>query len=166
MKARLKIAIPLMLATTAALAATGYSMQTSETHPYVAPGASDNWVAPAPNEQPAAAANATESVAAPAAAPAPIAAPAPAAAPYEQPRVEITAPRLSEDELLRNAVMDRLANDRVLAGKVGVEAYRHTVSLTGRVTTTGQIERASMLAHSVPGVWRVDNYLLARVGMS
>jgi hypothetical protein len=159
MKARIHIAIPLMLATTAALAATGYTMQSSTTHPYVAPNASDNWVAPAPNEQPAAATNATESVAAPAVAPAP-------AVPEAQRRVEITAPRLSEDELLRNAVMDRLASDRGLAGKVGVDTYRHTVSLTGRVTTTGQIERASMLARSVDGVWRVDNYLLARVGMS
>ncbi|HXS51477.1 MAG TPA: BON domain-containing protein [Usitatibacter sp.] len=164
MKARLHIAIPLLLATTAALAATGYTLQSSETHPYAAPAASDNWVAPAPNEQPAASTNATQSIAAPAVAPAPVAAPAPA--PYEEPRVEINAPRLSEDELLRNAVMDRLANDRALAGKVGVEAYRHTVSLTGRVTTTGQIERASTLARSVDGVWRVDNYLLARVGMS
>jgi hypothetical protein len=158
MKARMNIAIPLMLATTAALAATGYTMQSSTTRPYVAPAASDNWVAPAPNEQPGTASNATESMAAPAAAPAPAVEP--------QRRVEITAPRLSEDELLRNAVMDRLANDRGLAGKVGVETYRHTVSLTGRVTTTGQIERASMLARSVDGVWRVDNYLLARVGMS
>lgn len=158
MKARINLAVPLLLATTAAIAATGYTMQSSETHPYVAPGASDNWVAPAPNESPAASTNATESVAAPAAVPAP--------AVEAQRRVEITAPRLSEDELLRNAVMDRLASDRTLAGKVGVETYRHTVSLTGRVTTTGQVERAGTLARSVDGVWRVDNYLLARVGMS
>ncbi len=160
MNKRMKIAAPLMLATTAALAATGYTqLQSTETHPYVAPNASDNWVAPAPNEQPGTAANATESMAAPAAAPAPV------VEPRAQPPVEITAPRLSEDELLRNAVMDRLASDG-LSGKVGVEAYRHTVSLTGRVTTTGQIERAGTLARSVDGVWRVDNYLLARVGMS
>lgn len=158
MKATMKIAAPLMLATTAALAATGYTVQSSVTHPYVAPGASDSWVAPAPNEQPGAAANASESIAAPTA--------APAIETQAQSRVEITAPRLSEDELLRNAVMDRLASDRGLAGKVGVETYRHTVSLTGRVTTTGQVERAASLARSVDGVWRVDNYLLARVGMS
>ena len=160
MKATMKIAAPLMLATTAALAATGDTVHSRVTHPYVAPGASDSWVAPAPNEQPAASANASESIAAPAAAP------APAIEAQSQSRVEITAPRLSEDELLRNAVMDRLANDRGLAGKVGVETYRHTVSLTGRVTTTGQVERAASLARSVDGVWRVDNYLLARVGMS
>ena len=141
MKARMKIAAPLMLATTAALAATGYTVQSGVTHPYVAPVA-------------------TESIAAPATAP------APAIETHAQSRVEIIAPRLSEDELLRNAVMDRLANDRGLAGKVGVETYRHTVSLTGRVTTTGQVERAATLARSVDGVWRVDNFLLARVGMS
>ena len=167
MNARLKIAAPLALATTAALAATGFTYaqrddaapRSSVTHPYVvSPSASDSWVAPAPNEQPAMATNANASIAAPAAARA-----APEA--YPQRRLEITAPRLSEDELLRNAVMDRLASDG-LEGKVGVEAYRHTVSLTGRVTTTGQIERAGTLARSVDGVWRVDNYLLARVGMS
>jgi hypothetical protein len=41
-------------------------------------------------------------------------------------RVEVNAPRPSDDELLRNAVMDRLSSDRMLGGKVGVEAYRHT----------------------------------------
>lgn len=156
MNARTKIAGPLVLATTAALAATGFAYAqrdyatpgTSVTHPYVS--SSDNWVAPAPNEQPGAATNA---------------APAPEVQPYPQRRLEITAPRLTEDELLRDAVMDRLASDG-LGGKIGVEAYRHTVSLTGRVTTTGQIERAETLARSVDGVWRVDNYLLARVGMS
>jgi len=148
MNAAMRIAAPLALAATAAVAATGFTYAQREgtpqgsslTHPY-------------------AATNATESMAAPAAAAAPV------AQPYPQRRLEITAPRLSEDELLRNAVMDRLASDG-LGGKVGVEAYRHTVSLTGRVTTTGQVTRAESLARSVDGVWRVDNYLLARVGMS
>jgi hypothetical protein len=85
---------------------------------------------------------------------------------HSEPRVTVTAPRPSEDELLRTAVMDRLSEDAYLAGRIGVESYRHTVSLTGRVTTTGQIERAGMIAASVNGVRDVNNYLLARVGMS
>jgi len=80
-------------------------------------------------------------------------------------RVEVNAPRPSDDELLRNAVMDRLSGDRNLGGRIGVESYRHTVSLTGRVTTAGQVERAEMLARSVEGVRDVNNYLTARVGM-
>ena len=85
---------------------------------------------------------------------------------YSLPPVTVTAPRPSDDELLRNAVMDRIAADARLAGLIGVEAYRHTVSLTGRVTTTDQVERAGMIARSVEGVWNVNNYLHARVGMS
>jgi osmotically-inducible protein OsmY len=156
MNARLKLALPLLLATTAALAATGIAQRPedvssappAETHPYVQ--------------------SSTQAAIAPEAA-APIAS-EPAAAPVVEQRathrrVEVNAPRPSDDELLRNAVMDRLSTDRMLGGKIGVEAYRHTVSLTGRVTTTGQAERAESIARSVDGVYRVNNYLTARVGM-
>jgi osmotically-inducible protein OsmY len=49
---------------------------------------------------------------------------------------------------------------------VGVEAYRHTVSLTGRVLNTMQIDRAETIVRGVDGVWDVNNYLNARVGRS
>jgi len=163
MNARIKLALPLMLATSAALAATGYvsntanddmALQSSETHPYVEPGAPASDVAvPATSES-------TAAIEAPAVAP------APAVTTYrERSAVTVTAPRPSDDELLRNAVMDRIAADGRLAGRIGVESYRHVVSLTGRVTTTGQIERAETLARSVDGVRDVDNRLTARVGM-
>jgi hyperosmotically inducible protein len=77
----------------------------------------------------------------------------------------VTAPRPSEDELLRNAVMDRLSADPRLAGRIGVESFRHVVSLTGRVTTRAQVDRAETLARSVRGVRDVDNRLTSRVGM-
>ncbi|HSN20947.1 MAG TPA: BON domain-containing protein [Usitatibacter sp.] len=83
---------------------------------------------------------------------------------YALPSVTVTAPRPSEDELLRNAVVDRLASDSRLAGRIGVESYRHVVSLTGRVTTTAQIERAETIARGVEGVRDVNNLLTARVG--
>jgi len=154
MNARMKLALPLMLATTAALAATGIATQTSsdmssartsETHPYVQSSAQASVEAPA----------------------APVAEPtaAPVIERRAHRRVEVNAPRPSDDELLRNAVMDRLSGDRNLGGRIGVESYRHTVSLTGRVTTAGQVERAEMLARSVEGVRDVNNYLTARVGM-
>jgi len=106
-------------------------------------------------------------------APAP-AAPAPAAPRMDRaavPDIEhyslpltVTAPRPTEDEMLRNAVVDRLATDGRLAGKIGVESYRHVVSLTGRVTTTAQSERAEEIARGVEGVRDVNNYVTARVG--
>ena len=76
----------------------------------------------------------------------------------------VTAPRPSTDELLRNAVVDRLATDPSLAGRIGVESYRHVVSLTGRVTSPAQAERAEAIARAVDGVRDVENYLTTRVG--
>jgi len=167
MNARLKLAVPLMLATTAALAATGYAnMNASEASTPQAPAAQP-YVAPADNAaiaQPAGNAAATppaeESIAAPA---------GDAVQPVQystRESVTVTAPRPSNDELLRNAVMDRLSGDARLQGRIGVEAYRHTVSLTGRVMSTSQVDRAESLARGVDGVWDVNNYITARVGRS
>lgn len=83
---------------------------------------------------------------------------------YSLPAMSVTAPRLSEDERLRNAVMDRLAADSHIHGLIGVESYRNVVSLTGRVTTTLQKERAETIARGIGGVRDVNNYLTARVG--
>ncbi len=116
---------------------------------------------PATSPQPPA--PATESPAAPATAPI-VAAPPKDIEHYSLPSLSVTAPRLGEDELLRNAVMDRLAADSRLAGRIGVESDRHVVSLTGRVTTTLQKERAETIARGVEGVRDVNNYLKARVG--
>ena len=138
MNARMKLAVPLMLATTATLAATGYA------------NLGDDSIVPAPQAQ--------QSMAPPDQA-------AMSAPPAEE-SVTVTAPRPGNDELLRNAVMDRLAGDARLSGRIGVEAYRHTVSLTGRVMSTSQVERAESLARGVDGVWDVNNYLSARVGRS
>jgi hypothetical protein len=169
MNARMKIAGPLMLATTAALAATGFTNRTMTeestapapmAQPYVAPA--DN-VAIAPADNSIAAPAAEESIAAPPAEES-IAAPAPIQ--YSRESVTVTAPRPSNDELLRNAVMDRLSSDARLSGRIGVEAYAHTVSLTGRVMSTNQVDRAESMARGVDGVWYVNNYLRARVGES
>jgi len=150
MNARLKLAVPLMLATTAALAATGYAnMNASEAstpqapvaQPYVAPAGDAAIAQPAGNAVQPVQYSTRESV-------------------------TVTAPRPSNDELLRNAVMDRLSGDARLQGRIGVEAYRHTVSLTGRVMSTSQVDRAESLARGVDGVWDVNNYITARVGRS
>jgi hypothetical protein len=159
MNARIRIAAPLMLATTAAFAATGYvatqaPLESSVARPYVEPGTAP--ATPEPIAPPSA------QVAQPVEPPA-VATPAPEYRPHSA--VTVTAPRPSEDELLRNAVMDRLSADPRLAGRIGVESFRHVVSLTGRVTTRAQVDRAETLARSVRGVRDVDNRLTSRVGM-
>lgn len=158
MTPRSKLSAALLLALTA-VAGTGFAYKSDAfsnsqaSAESVTPAADDRQVAPAANDTSTA----------------PPASERPAVADmqhYSLPPVTVTAPRPSDDELLRNAVMDRIAADARLAGLIGVEAYRHTVSLTGRVTTTDQVERAGMIARSVEGVWNVNNYLHARVGMS
>jgi len=158
MTPRSKLSAALLLALTA-VAGTGFAYKSDAfsnsqaSAESVTPAADDRQVAPAANDTSTA----------------PPASERPAVADmqhYSLPPVTVTAPRPSDDELLRNAVVDRIAADARLAGLIGVEAYRHTVSLTGRVTTTDQVERAGMIARSVEGVWNVNNYLHARVGMS
>jgi hypothetical protein len=109
-------------------------------------------------------------VPAPAEAPAPQATGNPAVVPhiehYSMPSTVVTAPRPGDDELLRTAVVDRLAADPRLSGRIGVETYRHVVSLTGRVSTTGQRDHAEAIARGVDGVWEVQNFIRTRVGES
>lgn len=148
---RSKVSVTLFLALSA-LAATGFA--TPEVVDVDA-----HALHPAPQSQPQPAAPV---------APAPISAPVDRAAVpdiehYSLP-LTVTAPRPSTDELLRNAVVDRLATDPRLAGRIGVESYRHVVSLTGRVTSPAQAERAEAIARAVDGVRDVENYLTTRVG--
>lgn len=154
MNARIMIAAPLVFAAAGAIAATGFTSTSSETTSAATP-ANDAAMTPAATSDTAAAAPAIQDTAI-----------VPANPAYREPRVTITAPRPSNDELLRNAVMDRLSSDGRISGTVGVQAYQHTVSLTGRVMTTGQVDRAGMIARGVDGVWDVNNDLRARVGQS
>ena len=170
MTARSRISATLLLALSA-VAATGFAYKANQTpaiqssdsgvKPAAMPAADDRSAAPSTNDQ---ATPATYDQPAPPPAIEQYSVPVPAR--YAEPPVTVTAPRPSEDELLRNVVMDRLSGDAYLSGRIGVESYRHTVSLTGRVGTTGQVERAGAIARRVDGVRGVNNYLLARVGMS
>ena len=83
---------------------------------------------------------------------------------YVEPDIVVTAPRASEDQLITYDVMDRIATDPHIQGRVGVETYRNNVTLTGRVTSPVQVERAERDAKSVDGVRDVNNLLRARVG--
>ena len=156
-----KLSAALFLSLTA-VAATGFAyksnMTTSQATPYATPAVTTSAAVPIA-EEPAIAPASDDTV--------PPAAPERAAMEhYSLPSVTVTAPRPSNDELLRNAVLDRLASDTRLSGQIGVEAYRHTVSLTGRVANTMQVDRAETIVRGVDGVWDVDNYLNARVGRS
>ena len=118
---------------------------------------------PQPAPAPLPAAPATETPTAPASAPA-AATPPKDIEHYSLPSMSVTAPRLSEDERLRNAVVDRLAADARIHGRIGVQTYRRVVSLTGRVTTPLQKERAETIARGIDGVRDVNNYITTRVG--
>lgn len=72
--------------------------------------------------------------------------------------------RLSEDERLQSVVMDALAHDARLTGKIGVESHASVVRLTGWTTTVGQAERAGRMARGVTGVRDVENLIRPRVG--
>jgi hypothetical protein len=74
--------------------------------------------------------------------------------------------RLSEDERIQAAVMDKLASNPRLSGKIGVESHDAVVRLSGYTSTSGQAFRAGNEARSVIGVKYVQNEIRPRVGGS
>ena len=84
---------------------------------------------------------------------------------YVAPDIVVTAPR-SEDALITNEIVDRIATHPRISGYVGVETFRNDVTLTGRVTTPGQSRLAEREAKSVDGVDDVQNLIRTRVGGS
>ena len=75
----------------------------------------------------------------------------------------VTAPRMTEDQAITNDVVDRIASDGRISGRVGVETYNSQVTLTGRVRSPVQAERAGSIARSTPGVRDVNNELRSRM---
>ena len=80
--------------------------------------------------------------------------------------IVVTAPPLSADAAINGDVVDTLATDPRLSGRIGVETHGRRVELTGVVTTSGQARVAAREALGVPGVREVDNQLRTRVGGS
>ncbi|SRR5258708_1934136 len=78
--------------------------------------------------------------------------------------VTVYGRRATQDQVINSAVVDKIANDPGISGKVGVETRRAEVTLTGLVSTTGQADRAESDARSVDGVQDVHDYVRARVG--
>jgi osmotically-inducible protein OsmY len=83
---------------------------------------------------------------------------------YTEPDIVVTAPRPTDDQLITDEVIDRIATNGRISGRVDVETYRRDVTLRGRVTTPGQADRAEREARSVDGVRDVNNLLRTRVG--
>ena len=106
---------------------------------------------------------------------APRPAPVKAAVPQGKPRASpapvrtsilVEERRLSPDERIRLEVMDRLAANPQLNGKIGVETKDAVVRLTGWTRTVGQARHAEREARSVRSVKHVQNEIRPRVGGS
>jgi hyperosmotically inducible periplasmic protein len=71
--------------------------------------------------------------------------------------------RAASDELILGQVMDRLASNSRLEGKIGVETRDAVVTLTGWTRTEGQAWIAEQEARSVAGVAYVHNRIRPRM---
>jgi osmotically-inducible protein OsmY len=80
------------------------------------------------------------------------------------PATVVTAQRSAEDQAITVAVIDRIVADELISGRVGVDTYRNVVTLSGRVATPLQADRAARHALRTPGVREVDNQLRAHPG--
>jgi BON domain len=84
---------------------------------------------------------------------------------YVEPRITVRpGTRAEQDAAINNDVVDTLAGDSRLSGRIGVETYRNVVTLSGRVSTPGQVGIASRDAANVDGVDQVQNNLRTTVG--
>ena len=81
-------------------------------------------------------------------------------------RILVEERRLTQDERIEQAVIDRLASNPRLTGKIGVESKDAVVRLTGWTRTVGQARHAEHDARSVPRVKGVRNEIRPRVGGS
>jgi BON domain-containing protein len=78
--------------------------------------------------------------------------------------IVVTESRATEDELITRGVVDSLAGDSQLAGRIGVETVDGVVSLSGIVTSPRQSRQAERDAGGVYGVRHVHNELATRIG--
>ena len=74
--------------------------------------------------------------------------------------------RLTEDERIQAVVMDRIAANPRLSGKISVQSNDRVVKLSGWTRTVGQAWQAERDARSVYGVRYVQNEIRPRVGGS
>jgi hypothetical protein len=80
------------------------------------------------------------------------------------PAITVTEPRLTVDQRIQADVIDLLARNPRLSGKIGVVSEDAIVTLTGYTLTSGQAWRAGRDARGVYGVRHVVNEIRPRVG--
>lgn len=84
-----------------------------------------------------------------------------------QQAIIVTAPGdADEDYLINRDVANAIADDPTIRGHVETQTYRNTVTLGGRVTTPGMVDRVERDAKSVEGVREVENLVRPIVGGS
>jgi len=72
--------------------------------------------------------------------------------------------RRTEDQFITDDVVKAIAAEPRISGKVGVETFRRVVTLTGRVTTQGQVDRLTLAAHrAVDRDVEIRNYVMSKV---
>jgi len=81
-----------------------------------------------------------------------------------EPSITVTEQRLTEDQRIQVQVMDALARNPTLTGKVGVVTHDQIVNLSGWLMTNGQVMGAGREAGSVMGVRYVVNEIRPKVG--
>ncbi|HSS26671.1 MAG TPA: BON domain-containing protein [Usitatibacter sp.] len=87
-----------------------------------------------------------------------------APAPIRTESTTIYGQRRSEDEFITDDVVKALAAEPRLSGKVGVETYRRVVTLTGRVSTQGQVDRITRVAQrAVDRDVEIHNQVISKV---
>ena len=83
---------------------------------------------------------------------------------YYEPPIVVTAPPGTSDQLINDDVVDAIASDPRISGRIGTETFNGNVTLNGRVGTPIQAEFAARDARSVDGVNDVDNRIRPVVG--
>ena len=182
MKIRPNLRMTLLAAALAATAASAYAAYSSSLIPALtadtpqAQAQAESTARPAPSTEKEMALEANESVVViedveKPAGPAPVIersrpAPTPVAetARAEDP-ITITTPRLTEDQRIHAEVMERLASNPRLTGRIGVESRDSVVHLSGQLATPGQVDLAERDARSIRGVRAVQNEIQSRIGI-
>lgn len=179
MKIRPGLRMTVLAAALAATAASAYAAYSSSLIPALtadspqAQAQAESTARPAPSTEKELALEANETVIViedveKPAAPAPVverSVPAPAAetARAEDP-ITVTKPRLTEDQRIHAEVMERLASNPRLTGRIGVESRDSVVHLSGTLATPGQVGLAERDARSIRGVRDVQNEIQSRIG--
>jgi len=83
---------------------------------------------------------------------------------YYEPPIVVEAPPATSDQLVNGDVVDAIASDSRISGRIGSDTFNGNVTLNGRVGTPIQAEFAEQDARSVDGVNDVDNRIRPVVG--